>query len=510
MVRAGRRAGTAALLAIGFVAALAAPPFVSPLGAVPTVTAPPARWDPRILELVRFVEKSRGLKFDHPIRVEFLDDTAFEKEVVTDDADLTNRDRALGRQHSGDLRALGLVGPDFDFIAAASALDAQGVVGFYEDDTKKMVVRGQDLDDTDVRVTVVHELTHALQDQHFGLTKLQNATESSGEDFALTTLVEGDAVWVEEDYVATLPRAEQDAYYAAVGSAGADSPGSGAGVTPEVGSPANVSPILDYFFTAPYDLGYWFVDYLRTGGPGTGGPGTGGHRAGKSTTGVDRALRHPPLSDEQVLDPVAFLEHDRPSAPRAPKLEAGETKRGRSDELGVLTLYFLLSSRLDPRTALAAVTGWKGDTYVGFTRDDQPCIRAAIATDDPVEAKELTAALEQWKAKGPAGAASVERNGADVELEACARAETALPTTHALDDASTALGSRYLNYGQLEGNKGVEPRDVRCVADLYSTDPELTEILNSVPFDDATPEQKALIEQRTREYAEACGLRFTA
>ena len=496
MVRAGRRAGTAALLAIGFVAALGAPPLVSPLGAVPTVKAPPARWDPRILELVRFVEKSRGLEFDHPIRVEFLDDPAFEKEVVTDDADLTKRDRALGRQHSGDLRALGLVGPDFDFIAASSALDAQGVVGFYEDDTKKMVVRGQDLDDTDVRVTVVHELTHALQDQHFGLTKLQNATESSGEDFALTTLVEGDAVWVEEDYVATLPQAEQDAYYAAVGSAGA---------APEVGSPAEGSPILDYFFTAPYDLGYWFVDYLRTGGART-----GGHRVGGSTTGIDRALRHPPLSDEQVLDPVAFLEHDRPNAPRAPKLEAGETKRGHSDELGVLTLYFLLSSRLDPRTALAAVTGWKGDRYVGFTRDDQPCIRAAIATDDPLEAKELTAALEQWTAQGPAGAASVERNGAEVELQACARAETALPTTQALDDASAALGSRYRNYGQLEGNKGLEPRDVRCVADLYSTDLELTEIFTTVAPGDATPEQEALIEQRRREFADVCGLEVAA
>jgi len=478
----GRRAGTIALLVLGIVVAL-----VSPAVAAPVVAAPPTRWDSRILELVRFVEKSRGLEFKHPIPIEFLDDAAFEKKVVTDDADLTKADRALGRQYSGDLRALGLVGPDFDFDAASSALDTQGVVGFYDQDTKKMVIRGEDLSDTDVRVTVVHELTHALQDQRFGLTRLQNATESSGEDFALTTLVEGDAVWVEEDYVATLPQAEQDAYYTAAGSSGGST-----SATPEVGSGVDVSPILDHFFSAPYDLGYWFVDYLRSGG---------------SSKAVDRALRHPPPSDEQVLDPVAFLGHEHPVAPPAPRLEAGETRRGRSDELGVLTLYFLLASRLDPRTALAAVTGWKGDTYVGFTRDDQPCIRAVIATDDRREAKELAGALERWATQGPAGAAAVEQSGADVELDVCARAESALPTTRALDDASTALGSRYLNYEQFEANERLSRRDVRCLADLASTDLELTEIFNTVAPGNATPEQEALIEQRRREYANTCGLK---
>ena len=57
-------------------------------------------------------------------------------------------------------------------------------------------MRGTDLsDDVDVRITLVHELTHALQDQHFDLTKLDEQVETSGQDFALTALVEGDATW---------------------------------------------------------------------------------------------------------------------------------------------------------------------------------------------------------------------------------------------------------------------------------------------------------------------------
>ena len=38
--------------------------------------------------------------------------------------------------------------------------------------------------------------------------------ETSGEDFALTALIEGDATSVEDDYLFSLPEAEQDAYFA--------------------------------------------------------------------------------------------------------------------------------------------------------------------------------------------------------------------------------------------------------------------------------------------------------
>ena len=79
---------------------------------------------------------------------------------------------------------------------------------------RRSTCAGTDLTDVDVRVTLVHELTHALQDQHFDLTKLDDAVETSGEDFALTALVEGDATSVEDDYLFSLPQAEQDAYFA--------------------------------------------------------------------------------------------------------------------------------------------------------------------------------------------------------------------------------------------------------------------------------------------------------
>jgi hypothetical protein len=451
---------------------------VVPAGASAT---PPKSWDPRIREFVKVVERERGLRFDHPIPVEFLDDQAFERRVLADEQDLTKQDRKLGKQYSGDLYAVGLVEPGFDYNATSSALDAAGVVGFYDQDTKKMVVRGTDLTDTDVRVTIVHELTHALQDQKFGLTELQDATGSSGAEFALTALIEGDATWVEEAYVASLPQAEQDAYYANRGTGGEE---------PEV-APVAGALVLDALSSAPYELGYWFVDYLRRGG---------------STARLDRTFRRPPPSDEQVIDPVALVKHERPDAPPAPKLRAGERRRGAPDELGVLTLAMLLGSRLDSRTALAAVTGWKGDTSVGFTRGDRPCVRASIATDNRSEGTELADALEAWAAKGPAGAASVERRGAGVVLDSCGAPDAALPTQDALSAMFEALSARYLNYEDFSSNRGLTPRDLRCLADFFSTDHELMQLYDTVAPDAITDAQQALIDERGRAYAKQCGL----
>ncbi len=487
MSRMVLRRATASLVAVACAAT-----FVLPTVPAAAARPPPAKWDPRVLEYVKFVEKHRGLKFEHPIPIEFLDDEAFKQEVVTDDGDLTKADRQFGKEFSGDLFALGLAGPDFDYNAASNQLDAEGIVGFYDQDKKKMVVRGKDLTDTDVRVTIVHELTHVLQDQHFGINKLEGSTKSSGGDFAMTALIEGDATWVEEAYVATLPQAEQDAYY------GSSNP---SGEQPVVGAGADGSLVLDLLFSAPYELGYWFVDYVRSADSAG---------RGASARALDRVFRDPPPSDEDIIDPVAFVDDEQPHSPRVPKLQAGEKRRGSSDEIGTLTLAVILGSRLDPRTTLAAVTGWKGDTYVGFTRDDQPCIRDAIATDDVHEGTELAGALEAWAAKGPPGAASVERHGSDVVLTACGRADTTLPTEESLTNLFSALSSRYLNYEQFVTNTSLRPRDVRCLADLFSTDLELTELFNTVTADDVTPEQQALIDRRSREYADTCGLEATS
>ena len=56
----------------------------------------------------------------------------------------------------------------------------------------------------------MHELTHAWQDQNFGLDTLVEDTET---DLAWTSVVEGHAMHVESRYVATLPAEDQAAWF---------------------------------------------------------------------------------------------------------------------------------------------------------------------------------------------------------------------------------------------------------------------------------------------------------
>src|SRR5262249_29295993 len=53
----------------------------------------PKAWDPRVANLVSFVEQSRGLTFKHPVKVEFLSEAAFKKKVSTSPDSLSKKDR---------------------------------------------------------------------------------------------------------------------------------------------------------------------------------------------------------------------------------------------------------------------------------------------------------------------------------------------------------------------------------------------------------------------------------
>ena len=115
-----------------------------------------------VAELQTFVEAARGLRFLEPVDVAVLGDAAFRRTLAGG--------RALEEPEAevaiGVLRALGLVGPGDDL--ASAQLDVDTVAGFYDTETKELVVRGARLTPF-VRQVLVHELTHALDDQHFDL-----------------------------------------------------------------------------------------------------------------------------------------------------------------------------------------------------------------------------------------------------------------------------------------------------------------------------------------------------
>jgi hypothetical protein len=439
-----RRHRSAPLVAVVLTGALLAP------GAGAATAAPPDDWDPRIQRLVDFVERDRGLEFEHPVRVEFLSDAAFERRLRRDEESLTDEDRESIDQSAAVLRAGGLQGADVDAVDAQTDLDVDTVYGYYDFDAKEMVVRGTELSDVETRATVVHELTHALQDQRYDLDRLYDRARASGELFGLDALTEGDAIYVETDYVDTLPRRQQDEYYSVDPDA-----------LPATGEPeealAGVPEVLSLLSDAPYTLGFDFAIQLYAAGP----------RA------LTRAFRRPPVSEEQIIDPVAWDDRDRPVEVATPPLEPGEQKAARADELGALSLYLLLASRIDPLVALDATTGWGGGRARGFTRDGTDCLRATVVGDTDDDTAEIAAALDQWAASLPAGMATVATDGTGVHVTSCATPDATVPDPERLDRAFYLTLDRRLTNTNQALFAGLPVDVAACVGTAAVSDPEL-------------------------------------
>jgi len=439
----------------------------------------PKEWDERVQPFVDFVEGARHLEFEHPVVVRFLADKAFEKEIRSD-AQLTKEEKALNEQISGELLALGLVGEKVDLGQATEDLDASSTVGFYDSETEELVVRGIDATAIDARVTIVHELTHALQDQHFDLDALYDDAKEGSEVYALDFLVEGDATTVENAYLDTLSPAEQEEYFGSADTA------------PEQPLPEDIPYALDIFSSAPYVLGTSFLFALDPDG---------------GTAGRDRAFEKPPTTEELLIDPVALQQRQAAKKVADPKLSKGEHKAYDPEQFGVISLYLILATRLDVRTALAAVTGWGGDRGVGFKKDGDACVRVNVTGDTTTDTDELEAALTAWKGTMPAGAVEVKRSADVVTFTACEAKGVTAPADAVFDSAFYNVLADRIGVVLDVAAGGVPLGTALCVGDLVSTDPEVVALFDRVIAEgrDPTDAEFVAVDDAYNEAYPACG-----
>jgi hypothetical protein len=310
-----------------------------------------------VAELKAFVETTRGLRFVKPVDVAVLSDAAFRRSL----AGGKPTEQSDAEVVSGVLRALGLL--DAGDPAPTGGLDADAVAGFYDVETKELVVRGPELTPF-VRQVLVHELTHALDDQHFDLDPRLVDNEAA---LAFEALVEGDAVIVESRYLESLPEAERRAAAAEEDATF----GGGAGRIPAIVAELGAFPYRD----GPRLV----AALLAAGGPGR----------------LDAAFRSPPVSTSEVLHPEEFL--DGAGRADVPPVAAGGEVVDRG-VLGELILRLVLASSLPPDRAARAAAGWAGDRYVAWSAGGRTCLRATVVMDNAAEAAELASGLREWAA----------------------------------------------------------------------------------------------------------------
>jgi hypothetical protein len=357
--------------------------------ASPSATSlPPAgrtQVEEAVAEISGFVEKARGLRFEDSVSVDLLGEGDFQDRLLKDFDD----DAAELRKDEVLMKGLGLVAPDVDLVDAMRSLLGAGVVGFYDPETEALVVRGAALSPY-VRTTIAHELTHALDDQHFDLDRPQydDATDEVG--FGFSAVAEGDARTVEDAYRAALSRDEQR-------DAALEELRIGTGI--DLGG---VPPVLVDLIGAPYSYGERFVgDLLDRGGPRL----------------LARAFTDPPTTSEQVLEPDAFVDGEGPVAVPHPKVPGTVVKQGVA---GQLLITELLDDELPHDDARRAAEGWGGDWAVAWRDGDRPCTTLTVVGDDPTQTGELLAAFRSWAEHRDGARITGGEGGTPVTVASCA------------------------------------------------------------------------------------------
>jgi hypothetical protein len=404
----------------------------------------PAQWDPRIAPYVKIVEKQRGLTFMHPVPVRFLGGKEFEKTVTADKSELDKDEREEIEQYTGLFRALGLLESDVDLFDALNDVHGSGTLAYYSPEDEEIVIRGQKLTLAG-RATVVHELTHVLQDQHFAigdrLEKLRKANDktTSTEYDVFDAIVEGDAERVATRYRESLPEKQRRALARSEAKER----------NQVLAKYKKVPKVVLTMVSSPYALGEAMVQTAAATG---------------KNAAVDRLFRNPPEHDSVLLDPLPGLAGtDKTAKVDVPDLRKGEDEFV-SGEFGALSLYFMLAERTPVLDALSAVDGWDGDAFVGFERGGTTCARGAVRGETKEDTARLLGALRRWAAGFPNSSADVREDGELVRFESCDPGKSARLGRDASIDALTLVTIRS-QLGAAFVKQGAPDNTARCIAD---------------------------------------------
>ncbi len=366
-----------------------ASPTPKPVAAAPNLE--PTGPQPTIQEFVpiaeRFVEQHRGLQFKSPVRVTLLDDAAFRERLLGKSA--TPADEQALATSSKELKALHLVDKTVDLNTATRTLLGAGVSGFYDPKSKSLVVRGVSATPY-VREVLVHELTHALQDQWFGIDRpiLNKANDEQGSSFQ--AVFEGDAVRIQKQYHASMTPLEQAQSVQEESAQGG-------------GTPSGVPQVLLELISFPYIVGPAFVDNLQS---------IGGQAK------VDDAFVHPPTTSAQLIDIHRYLAGDKALTVPAPKADAASFDQSVLGEFGLLLLFEKVGT-ITPQQAVKIGNLWGGDQYVAWDSPVGACLRDGVLAKQPSDQAALDSALAAFAAAVPGTTFTPSSGGAPSVLTAC-------------------------------------------------------------------------------------------
>ncbi len=333
-------------------------------------------------DMVQRVARLRGLepKAAIPKQVETREEiAAFLRDTVRqeyDPADLQNEGRVL--------KKLGLVPADMDYVDFTLKLLTEQISGYYDPDRKKFFIAGW-LPLDQQKPVMVHELTHALQDQHFDLNSIMKQDRKAQNDdrvLAHQAIMEGDGMAVMLNYL--LEPAGRN--FAQIPDLVFVMRSQFWGMESQFEVFRSAPMYMKETLLFPYGYGGAFLQKVWAKDP--------------SWSAVNKIYSDLPSSTEQIIHPEKYLEqrdNPKPVTMEDPSTTlGGNWKQTYKNTLGEFSLSLVLKQSIPEEQARRAASGWGGDEIRLVSDGPHDGLFGMTTWDTPEDAEKFFSAMGAW------------------------------------------------------------------------------------------------------------------
>ena len=242
------------------------------------------------------------------------------------------------------LKKFGLVPPDFKLADTTVDLLTEQAAAFYDYDRKKLFITETTSPDTQEPI-LAHELSHAIADQNFNLSKyIRQGRKSDDGGTARMAVMEGQATWLMSEYLARR-----------LGQSLRNSPALVERMS-HLTESSGQFPVFDQSplylrltLTFPYTAGMLFQNQVI-------------QRDGEE--GFAEVFRRPPVSSQQIIHPAKYFDRVEPTSPALPEPRLPPGFKGLvGGTLGELDHQVLLEQFAGKERAEEIAPHWRGSSF---------------------------------------------------------------------------------------------------------------------------------------------------
>ncbi len=285
------------------------------------------------------------------------------------------------------LKMFGLVPDNFDLKTTTIDLLSEQAAAFYDPRKRRLsIIETSGQSDMEKRAALIHELAHALADQHFRLEKYIRKEKNDDAATARQAVVEGQATWLMWAYMNREGGGEAGVRGSAMAAMEAMADTSSAQYPALAEAPLYIRESLMF----PYTKGLGFQDGVF-------------QHDGKD--GFSEVFERAPSTTREILHPAEYLADRQFPIPKPPKVPGQRSYRTLADgSLGELDQYVLLRQYGGEPDAKRVSSKWRGGVFrlMETKHGGRPALAFTSVWDSPESANDYFHAYQavlkgKWK-----------------------------------------------------------------------------------------------------------------